>query len=142
VPKTVLIVDDNDLLRATVSVLLTAHVEGMTLVEAANGAEAIAKAEANPPDLIILDIAMPVMNGVLAAPALKKLAPKAPILLFTLYAGEVREPYHFGVDAVVAKADGAEVFLRTVRELLASKTPPIAPTVTAPSAPPASASET
>jgi CheY-like chemotaxis protein len=120
-PKTVLIADDNAPLRTTLSVLLTGHFDAVSVIEAANGAEAIAIAEANPPDLIILDVAMPVLNGVLAAPTLKKLAPKAPILLLTLYAREVRDPYRFGVDAVVAKADGAATFLRTVRELLASQ---------------------
>ena len=128
-PKTILIVDDNDLLRTTLGVLLTGHFEDVVFVEAANGAEAIEKASTNPPDLVILDVAMPVMNGLFAAPSLKKLAPKAPILLFTLYADEVRDPYHFGVDVVVPKAEGAETFLNAVRELLASPNTPIAPTV-------------
>ena len=126
-PKTILIVDDNDLLRTTLSVLLTAHIEDVSLVDAANGVDAIEKAKTNPPDLIVLDLAMPEMNGLLAAPVLKQLAPKAPVLLFTLYAGEVREPYRFGVDVVVPKAEGAGTFLNAVRELLAhSAAPPAA----------------
>jgi CheY-like chemotaxis protein len=126
VPKTILIVDDNELLRTTLTVLLTGRLEDVLFVEAANGADAIEKAKANPPDLIILDLAMPVMNGVLAAPILKKLVPKAPILLFTLYADELREPYKFGVDVVVPKAQGPETFLNAVRELLSQ---PAAPTL-------------
>lgn len=119
-PKTILIVDDNDLLRTTLSVLLTGQFEDIAFVEAANGAEAIEKAGANPPDLIILDLAMPVLNGLFAAPGLKKLAPKAPIMLLTLYAEEVRDPSQFGIDVVVPKGEGAGTFLNVVRELLAS----------------------
>jgi len=118
--KTILIVDDNDLLRTTLSVLLN-RFEGVSLVEAGDGLDAISKAQDNPPDLIILDIAMPGMNGLFAAPILKNVAPKAPILLFTLYADELREPYRFGVDVVVPKAEGAETLLNAVRELLADK---------------------
>ena len=131
-PKTILIVDDNDLLRTTLGLLLSGQFEGISFVEAANGADAIEKARGNPPALIILDLAMPVMNGLFAAPTLKKLAPKAPILLFTLYADEVREPYQFGVDVVVPKAEGAETFLKAVRELLAVSYTPIEPTATTP----------
>src|SRR5689334_14346368 len=131
-PKTILIVDDNDLLRTTLGLLLSGQFEGVSFVEAANGADAIEKARGNPPDLVILDVAMPVMNGLFAAPTLKKIAPKAPILLFTLYADEVREPYQFGVDVVVPKAEGAEAFLKAVRELLAVSYTPITPTASAP----------
>jgi DNA-binding NarL/FixJ family response regulator len=127
-PKNILIVDDNDLLRTSLNVLLTGHFEDVSFVEAANGKDAIEKARANPPDLIILDLAMPVMNGLSAAPILKGLAPRAPILLFTLYANELRDPYQFGVDVVVPKAKGADTFLNAVRELLASHGTPIAPT--------------
>jgi len=61
-PKTILIVDD-DLLRTTLSVLLTGQFGDVSFVEAANGADAIEKTKVNSPDLIILDLAMPVMNG-------------------------------------------------------------------------------
>lgn len=121
-PKTILIVDDNDLLRTTLSVLLTGQFDDVSFVEAANGADAIEKTKVNSPDLIILDLAMPVMNGLVAAPVLKSLAPKAPILLFTLYADELREPYQFGVDVVVPKAQGAGTLLNAVRELLSEPT--------------------
>jgi len=63
-PKTILIVDD-DLLRTTLSVLLTGQFGDVSFVEAANGADAIEKTKVNSPDLIILDLAMPVMNGLI-----------------------------------------------------------------------------
>ena len=129
--KTILIVDDNEMLRTTLGVLLTGHLEGVSIVEAANGAEALEKAAANPPDLVILDVAMPVLNGLSAASSLKKLAPKTPILLFTLYADELRDPSQFGVDVVVPKAEGAGTLLNAVRELLASPFIPIEPRVPA-----------
>jgi DNA-binding NarL/FixJ family response regulator len=128
-PKTILIVDDNELLRTSLSFLLTSNVADITVAEAGNAEEAIESAKTNPPDLIVLDIAMPGMNGLFAAPNLRKLAPKAAILLFSLYAAEVRAPHQFGVDAIVSKAQGADTFLNTVRELLATTTSAEPPTL-------------
>jgi len=122
-PKTILIVDDNELLRTSLSFLITSNFASVSLVEAKDAAKAIECTIAKPPDLVILDVAMPGMNGLFAAPILRTLAPKAAIMLFSLYANEVRNPYQFGVDAVVSKSQGAETFLNTVRELLASARP-------------------
>jgi len=122
-PKTILIVDDNELLRTSLSFVLTSNLDDISVVEVENAAHAIDRARAEPPDLIVLDVAMPGMNGLFAAPILRKLAPRAAILLFSLYAAEVSAPHHFGVDAIVSKAQGAETFLNTVRELLASARP-------------------
>ncbi|MEO0455415.1 MAG: response regulator [Cyanobacteria bacterium P01_A01_bin.114] len=58
---TVLIVDDSPILREMVSDLL--HKAGMTVLEAKDGAEAQEKVLATPPDLVVLDIVMPQMNG-------------------------------------------------------------------------------
>lgn len=57
-----------------------------TCVEAENGKEGIEVAKKCQPDLIILDLSMPVLNGLEAAPILRNLFPKIPIFLFSLYA--------------------------------------------------------
>lgn len=82
--KTVLVVDDSAIIRKALAAAFLS--DGFkTCVEAENGKEGIAAAEQFQPDLIVLDLSMPVMNGLQAAPELRKILPKVPIILFTLY---------------------------------------------------------
>jgi CheY-like chemotaxis protein len=82
--KTVLVVDDNAAIR---KMLATAFLSDgfKTCIEAENGKEAIDVAKQNKPDIIVLDLSMPVMNGLQSAPELRKLLPQTPIILFSLY---------------------------------------------------------
>ena len=99
-------VDDSLLVRRTVCSTLVSH--GFDVCgEANNGKEAIELAEKLSPDLIILDLSMPVMNGLQAAPILRKLVPNSPIILFTIYSSKVVEQQlrTIEVDAVVSKAE-------------------------------------
>ena len=73
--------------------------------EAENGLEAIEMAQIHRPDLIMLDLSMPVMNGIEAACELKRLMPMTPIIVFSEY-GDVfseREASNTGVAAIVSK---------------------------------------
>lgn len=60
-PKTVLLCEDNDSVRELLKVLL--ETEGYQIIEAVNGHDGLAKAEASPPDLMILDLMMPGLDG-------------------------------------------------------------------------------
>lgn len=81
--KTVLVVDDSAAIR---KMLATAFLsDGFACIEAENGKEAIDVAKQNKPDVIVLDLSMPVMNGLQSAPELRKVLPQTPIILFTLY---------------------------------------------------------
>jgi CheY-like chemotaxis protein len=83
--KTALIVDDNPLVcKAIESTFLSDGFE--VCVAAENGDLAIEVAKECRPDLIILDLSMPLWNGLQAAPMLRRLFPKAPIFLYSLYA--------------------------------------------------------
>jgi two-component system chemotaxis response regulator CheY len=84
VGKTVLVVDDNVAIRKKLAAALLSDVF-KTCAEAGNGKEAIELAEQINPDVIILDFSMPVMNGLQAAPRLRKSSPNTPIILFTQY---------------------------------------------------------
>lgn len=76
--------------------------------EAVDGADAVAKAKDLQPDLIVLDLTMPGMNGLEAAGEIVKQCPGIPILLFTLFnTPEVRvQAAKAGIHAVISKADG------------------------------------
>lgn len=112
-----MIVDDHAVIRRMVRSLLEA--ESFTVRDAADGAEGVQKAQAEKPDLIILDLSMPVMNGLEAAQKLKFLLPHVPLLMFTNNAGGVmeKEARSAGISAVVSKSDSGQL-LAHVRSLL------------------------
>ena len=93
--------------------------------EAADGLDAVEKARELIPDLIILDLAMPRMNGFDAARALRTIGISAPIILFTLHASIVSpaEASAMGIDAVVPKIGDVEALLGQVERLLAAAPP-------------------
>src|SRR5712691_8018817 len=103
--KGVLIVDDNAVVRSSLRRLFESHSEFEVSGEAENGQDAIDKAERLKPDLIILDLAMPVMNGLEAAPVLRKMLPDAALILFTAHDGpQVQQLAQAGgIHAVVPK---------------------------------------
>ncbi len=109
------------------------------VVEAMNGEEAIAKAQETRLDLIVLDLAMPLLDGMSAARRLRKLQPNLPILMHTLYWSpriEV-EALKIGVRKIVPKSE-SNAILSAVMELLgpepaaSDEMPPPAQTPAAP----------
>jgi len=118
-PKHLLIADDNKIVRDVIKESLQMMPEVEDCREAVNGRDAVEKASENKPDLIILDLAMPEMNGVQAAKVLKETMPEVPIVLFTMYhAGSLAED--LGIDAVVSKPDGLGRLAECVQSLLAT----------------------
>ena len=115
---TVLIVDDSDSVRASVRALFEAEPDFTVVGEAVNGLDAINKAEELAPDLIILDLSMPIMNGLEAAEALKATSPATPIYILTAHGGpEVdRAARTAGVDAVFSKGEDLDAMLAKARE--------------------------
>jgi CheY-like chemotaxis protein len=102
---TVLIVDDSDSVRIAVRALFEAEPGFSVVGEAVNGMDAINKADELAPDLIVLDLSMPIMNGLEAAETLKLNSPSTPIFILTAHGGpEVdRAARAAGVDAVFSK---------------------------------------
>ena len=101
----VMIVDDNAVIRRMIRAVFEA--EDWEVFDAANGAEGVEKAQQVKPSLIILDLTMPVMNGLEAARRLKALMPHTPLLMFTNHAGGMveKEARSAGISALVYKAD-------------------------------------
>lgn len=94
--------------------------QGFEVSYAADGAQAVNKAEELLPDLVVLDLAMPVMNGLEAARKLKALMPSLPLLMFTNNSGATleREARAAGIAAVVSKSDSPEELLVQAKALL------------------------
>jgi CheY-like chemotaxis protein len=104
--KHILIADDSALIREMVKTALTATLDINDYQEARNGHEAIERAEQAKPDLIILDVEMPEIDGITAAHRLKESMPKTPIILFTIHdLGQVTAK-NLGVDALVSISEG------------------------------------
>lgn len=118
--RTILIVDDNASERRVIRAAVEYHTKFRVCGEAANGTEAIQRARQLRPDLIIMDLAMPLMNGLEAASVLKKELPGVPVVLFTLYADLVQGPRSpiFGVTRVLAKEEGLTPLLACLKGLL------------------------
>jgi DNA-binding NarL/FixJ family response regulator len=94
--------------------------DGLELCEhAVNGQDAIEKARKFRPDLIILDLSMPVMNGLDAARILRTIMPAVPIILFTIHSKEMvsKEVQETRIDAIVSKAEMVHL-VRHTRTLL------------------------
>ena len=114
----ILIVDDSPDLRRSLRRVLES--EGMTVcAEAANGREAIEAACDSNPDLIVLDLSMPVMNGLDAAPRLKQLLPTVPIVMFTSFGEKwvLILAQAAGISTVVGK-ESPQKLVAAVRSLL------------------------
>ena len=117
--KTVLIADDSASMRLSVRFLLQGRHTQLKVREAVDGVDAIEKAKTFHPDLILLDLAMPRLNGAEAAAVLKNAMPETPIILFTmntdLRANALCEA--IGID-FISKVDGIPKLLERVDALL------------------------
>jgi DNA-binding NarL/FixJ family response regulator len=93
--------------------------------EAANGTEAIEKAKLLRPDLIVLDLAMPEMNGAEAASVLKKIMPNMRIIIFSMYSENIGRALTsaIGVDMVISKPDGMIALMEAIDTLLSPALP-------------------
>ena len=117
--KTVLVVDDNAAIR---KMLATAFLSDgfKTCIEAENGKEAIDVAKQNKPDIIVLDLSMPVMNGLQSAPELRKLLPQAPIILFSLYGESLSQTAasKSGISLVLEKTVPLSMLIEKAHQLI------------------------
>jgi len=119
---TVLIADDNRIFRNLMRNSLELYAGVDSFQEAADGNEAIESARENKPDLIILDLSMPNVNGIQAARVLKSIAPEVPLVLCTMHEIGLAEAAQAGYDAVVSKADGLQALAECVAYLLKNRT--------------------
>jgi len=107
VTHSILIVDDNNLVRALLRTWLEQHSEWLICGEAENGKVAVKRVQELHPDIVILDLQMPVMNGLEAAREISHMAPKTAVIMFTVHDSPqlLREARASGVSDVVSKCD-------------------------------------
>ena len=117
----VLLVDDSALIRRAVRPLFDSHPNFEVCGEAVHGREAVETAPHLQPDLIVLDLSMPVMTGLEAAPLLLKILPNVWLILFTAHdLPEVqRLSLGAGIHAVVLKSNGAHHLIAQAEALVA-----------------------
>ena len=114
--KKILVVEDEESLRLLYEEELKA--EGYDVLTARNGREAIRQLEAGKPDLIILDIVMPVMDGMEALGRIVSQERKIPVILNTSYSGYRQDFMSWAADAYVAKSHDLTELKKKVGELL------------------------
>jgi DNA-binding NarL/FixJ family response regulator len=124
VPTRILIADDHKSAIREIRTLLDANPGWEVCGEAANGQEALARANEMHPDVIVLDFAMPVMNGLMTAQEITKVQPTVPIVLNTLYSSpqvELEAKRH-GIRKVVEKTRSGAL-VSAIRELVDKRSP-------------------
>jgi DNA-binding NarL/FixJ family response regulator len=121
VTKNILLVDDSELIRLATRHFLESQPGFKVCGEAVDGIDALEKASHLNPDLIILDIAMPRMNGLQTARELRARMHRVPIILFTWYADAVQpeDAAAAGISAVISKSNPAAL-QSYVKSLLAA----------------------
>ena len=117
--ESILIVDDEPAIRNCTRKFLESETHYKVCGEAVDGGDAIEKARDLRPDLIILDMSMPRMNGLQAARVLRKEMGNVPIILFTMHLSAVSSAeVQACVSSVVCKTDGLVTLVKQVDALL------------------------
>ena len=118
-PVRILIADDHDVVRQGVRAVLEAEPEWIVCGEASSGREAVAKAVELRPEVVVLDVSMPELNGLEATRQIRAAVP-AKILILTVHESDqvVTEALAAGADGYVLKTDAGQKLVEAIRALL------------------------
>jgi DNA-binding NarL/FixJ family response regulator len=114
--RTLLIADDHQVVIEGIKGLFAARPDIRIAGEAGTGAQAVALAEALKPDVVIMDISMPGMNGVEATIAIRQAAPASDIIIYTMHSDQrfILELFKAGISGHVLKADDPTHLVKAV----------------------------
>src|SRR6202020_3597291 len=119
----VLIADDHGVVRKGLRLLLEQYPELVVVGEAANGREAVTMAASLSPQVVVLDVAMPILNGVEAAEQILKTNSQIGVILLTMHADEsyVLRALHVGVKGYLLKESAEDDLLLAIRSVANGK---------------------
>ena len=115
----ILIADDHEAVRRGIRSLLTGHSGWEVLAEAVDGRDAVERASQLHPDVVLLDVGMPNMNGFQAAQKILKMAPETKVLMVTVNADKhtAQEAKHVGARGFISKVDVVRDLIRAVEAI-------------------------
>ncbi len=113
----ILLADDHAVVRRGLRALLEARQDFEVCAEASNGREAVELALHHKPDVVVLDISLPVINGIEATRQIRKEAPGTEVMIFTLHdrESEIRDALYAGARGYVLKSEADEQMRRLSR---------------------------
>jgi DNA-binding NarL/FixJ family response regulator len=119
----VLIVDDNSFVRQALTEIFRRESDFDVCGEAANGHEGVRVAQLLCPDLIVLDLAMPVMNGLDAARMLRRIMPTVSLIMYSGIGDKFVEQQarYIGISALISKAEAPGTLVAKARALLSQR---------------------
>ncbi len=119
-----LVADDHDVVRRGIRALIQDQPGWEVAAEAKDGRDAVTKATEFQPDVAILDISMPALNGIDAAMQIAKLSPRTKVLILTVHESDhlSRKALDAGAHGYILKTDAAIDLITAVSSLLANKT--------------------
>ena len=117
----ILIVDDNPSIRYLLRLFVETQTSFNVCGEAGHGSEAIQRAKELQPDLVLIDLSMPVLSGMEAASVIKNVMPNTKIILFSMHMSDVPKTLaeKIGVDLTLSKMDGIKNLGEHLKALLA-----------------------
>lgn len=120
----ILIVDDQKHARHSLKALLSTLLPASEFSEAENGEQAVSLVEKERPEFVVMDVRMPVMDGMTATRLIKDHWPDIAIVLMSMYGDQQVEAQQAGADAYLTKVEPPEVLLATLDKLLLARENP------------------
>jgi two-component system nitrate/nitrite response regulator NarL len=121
-PMKLMVVENNSRARRALAAYISLQAEIQITAEASNGLEAIRKIRSVSPDIVLMDVRMPVMNGLEATKIIKKYWPKVKVIALTMYQNYQSEALSAGADAFLVKGCSGAELISAVYDLTRTNT--------------------